>query len=328
MTPGGSSSTPDTSDTEDGAHTGGQSTDQPPTFDEGRYIYCLVLVDGDGADGESDTKDTAALEFETTGVEGEPVSLVTVDGVAAVVHACEEIYDSADIGRIRRWLVRHQSVVDDAGQAFGTPLPFQFDTILRGDDEAVRSWLHSEYDTLRPILESLVGHWEYRVEVLRQNPVEDDELEESDEQLSQIRTQIDESAEGTAFLLEKQYERRAKEVRAHRREVTTAELVDRLSAHAREVHELERSPAATLEGGGEGTGTDSETSAETVCRLTLLAHEDEEEAVGSILDDVAAEPDVEVRFTGPWPPYTFAPELGGGDDAESVTAGDTESDRR
>lgn len=321
MTPGESSSTPG-----DDAHVAGQT----PTFDEGRYIYCIVLVDEDGVD-EGDgaaTEDATALEFEPTGVEGEPVSLVTVDGLGAVVHTCEEIYDSADIGRIRRWLVRHQSVVDDAGEAFGTPLPFQFDTILRGDDEAVREWLRSEYDTLRPILESLAGHWEYRVEVVRQNPVGDEELEASDEQLSQIRTQIDESDEGAAFLLEKRYERRAKEVRAHRREVTTADLVDRLSAHAREVHELERSPAATLEGGGDETGTESETPTETICRLTLLAHEDEEEAVGSVLDDVASEPGVEVRFTGPWPPYTFAPELGGGDDAESVTTGDTESDRR
>jgi hypothetical protein len=39
----------------------------------------------------------------------------------------------------------------------------------------------------------------------------------------------------------------------------------------------------------------------------VLAHESAADAIGEELDAVAAEPGVEVRFTGPWPPYTFAP---------------------
>ncbi|WP_255167824.1 gas vesicle protein GvpL [Natrononativus amylolyticus] len=285
--------------TSEGADAGGT-----PEIDEGRYIYCVVQAPADDA------------VLETDGIDDEPVYTVAVDDVAAVVHECDAVYDSADLTEIRRWLVRHQTVVDAAGEAFGTPLPFQFDTILRGDDEAVRDWLREEYDAVAGALESLAGHWEYRVEVVRVEPIDEETLLERDDRLAELRERIDDSTEGTAFLLEKQYDRRLAELREAGRQELIGDLDERLAVHAREVHELERSPAQTL---GE---QESERDGETLCRLTLLAAEREESAVGAVLDDVAAEPGVEVRFTGPWPPYTFAPAFGdsGEDSSEGAAA--------
>ncbi|RKD94857.1 gas vesicle protein GvpL [Halopiger aswanensis] len=291
-----------------------------PAIDEGRYLYCIVQVEtGNTEDADSEGDPSAALD--TTGVDGEPVSVIVEDGIGAVVHACDGIYDSADLAQVRRWLVRHQTVVDEAGQAFGTPIPFQFDTILRGDDERVREWLHEERETLERALSGLADHWEYRVEVVERDPIDDATLIERDERLRELDAKIGDSGEGTAFLLEKKLTQRLKEVRAARRESLTADLEDRLADAAREVHSLERSPTASLddavtdESGEGGAGGNGVNDGETLCRLTLLAHEDAESEIGSILDDVAAEDGLEVRFTGPWPPYTFAPELGGGDES-------------
>ncbi|WP_455449564.1 gas vesicle protein GvpL [Natrinema thermotolerans] len=292
----------------------GAGTTEPadaPSIDEGRYLYCLVRAD-EGA------------TLETTGVDGEPVSVVVENGIGAVVHACDGIYDSGDLAQIRRWLVRHQTVVDEAGQAFGTPIPFQFDTILRGDDDGLREWLREERTILEQALEGLAGHWEYRVEVVEIDPIDDAALIERDDRLRDLDERIADAEEGTAFLLEKQFDQRLTELRAARRESVTADLQERLAAEAREVHALERSPSAGLSDDVAGGGSDSNASAgrdaddgETLARLTLLAHEDDEGAIGSVLDDVAATDGLEVRFTGPWPPYTFAPELGGdGTDGE------------
>ncbi|MBZ6494043.1 gas vesicle protein GvpL [Natrinema longum] len=285
-----------------------QATDEPtdaPTIDEGRYLYCIVRAD-------------EATALETTGVDDEPVSIVVEGDIGAVVHACDGLYDSADLAQIRRWLVRHQTVVDDAGRAFGTPIPFQFDTILRGDDDGVREWLREESDTLERALSELAGHWEYRVEVVEVDPISDEALIERDDRLRELDEQIGDSQEGTAFLLEKQFEQRLTELRAARRESLTADLERRLATEAREVHALERSPSAKLSNDVAGSGSETDADdGETLCRLTLLAHEDDEEAIGSILDDVAANEGLEVRFTGPWPPYTFAPELGGDDDGDA-----------
>ncbi|ELY48140.1 gas vesicle protein GvpL [Natronorubrum sulfidifaciens] len=281
----------------DDAETAG---DGVPEIEDGRYLYCLVRADA----GDS---------LETTGVDGESVSVVVEDGIGAVVHACDGIYDSADLTQIRRWLVRHQTVVDEAGEAFGTPIPFQFDTILRGDDDGVREWLREEADTLEQTLSELTAHWEYRVEVVETDPISDDELVARDDRLQELTSKIDDATEGTAYLLEKQLDQRLTELRAGRRESLTADLKARLDEHTREVHTLERSPTASLSDDVAEIAGD-EHNGESLCRLTILAHEDDEGVIGSILDDVAATDGLEVRFTGPWPPYTFAPELGGDDE--------------
>ncbi|ELY97595.1 gas vesicle synthesis protein GvpLGvpF [Natrialba chahannaoensis JCM 10990] len=296
-----------------------------PEINNGRYLYCVVQAESDA-------------ELETTGIDGESVSVIAENGIGAVVHACDGLYDTDDLGQIQRWLIRHQTVVDAAGEAFGTPVPFQFDTILRGGEAGLRQWLREETDTLQPVLSELAGHWEYRVEVVEYDSPDDETLIAQDERLSELEAQIDEASKGQAFLLEKQFDQRLTELRAARRETMTAELEAELAKEAREVHTLERSPASEItkvagrgsggssreSDGGDGgdnhrPGGDGDTEdesnattadSETICRLTLLAHEDNEDEIGSILDDVAAEDGIEVRFTGPWPPYTFAPAIG------------------
>lgn len=274
----------------------------PPQFDEGRYLYCIVRADAEDA-------------LDSTGVDGEPISVVAAEGVGAVVHACDGLYDSADLAQVRRWLVRHQAVVDDAADRFGTPVPFQFDTILRGDDGAVREWLRAEHDALDRALSALAGHWEYRVEVVEVDPPDDEALGADDDRVQELEGRIEDAGSGTAYLLEKQREQRLAELRAARRKSVAADLESRLASVARAVHPLERSPTATLS--DDLPGNEAEDRDETLCRFTLLAHEDDEGAIGSVLDDVAATDGLEVRFTGPWPPYSFAPELGG---AESASA--------
>ncbi|ARS88451.1 gas vesicle protein GvpL [Natrarchaeobaculum aegyptiacum] len=297
--------------------------DDYPEIEDGRYLYCLVKVD------DPETGDGQLLEV--TGIDGESLSVVTEAGIGAVVHECDSLYDSADLAQIRRWLVRHQTVVDAAGEAFGTPIPFQFDTVFRGGDDRLEGWLREERSTLEQALDGLAGHWEYRIEVVDADPVDDETLIERDERLQELQAKIDEAGEGTAFLLEKRRDQRLEEVRAARRESIAGDLEARLSAVAREVHALERSPSVSLddesgeragdEGGGNGDAT-----GETCCRFTVLAHETDESAVGAVLDEFAAMDGLEIRFTGPWPPYTFAPELGGpGEERESPETGPSHS---
>ncbi|WP_435076954.1 gas vesicle protein GvpL [Halococcus sp. AFM35] len=266
-------------------------------FEEGRYLYCAVAV-GDESD------------FEATGVDDEPVRLLAVGDIAVVVHDCGSLYDTADMDELRKWVLQHQGVVDAAGERFGTPIPFQFDTVLTGADDRVREWVDEECETLAEYLDTLAGHWEYRVELRRDGDALDEDLESSDDRLAELDADIEEAGSGTAFMLEKQYDQRLRELRRERHNERAAALGDRLDEFAREVNEL-----------GERTTLDDESEAddgmETQARFTVLAAEDREDEMGAMLDEVAAESGVEVRFTGPWPPYSFVPEIGGGDGAEA-----------
>lgn len=265
-----------------------ETADEAESFSEGRYLYCAVAI------GDS------PREFEADGLDDEHAYLVTEGDVGAVVQPCGSVFDSGDPTTVKRWLLDHQRVVDAAGETFATPLPFRFDTILKGGDEAVREWLRREREALSGALESVAGKWEYRIELTTEEGAAAEELEASDERLRELAAAVDGASEGAAFLKEKQYEKRLREVRREREAARLADLESRLEDLAIEVHRPESSSPAL--GGRSAEGP----------RLTVLASAENEDAIGEVLESVAADPGVEVRFTGPWPPYSFAPSFGDG----------------
>ena len=274
-------------------------------IERGRYLYCLVYLPSD--------EQAAAPDWSTEGIEDEPVSVVTAGDIGAVVHSCDSLYDSDDPQTIQQWLLGHQRVVDEAGEAFGTPIPFQFDTILTGGDEALVDWLDSESERLETELSALAGHWEYRVEVTHHEDARA-ELAAADEELSRLQSKIDDADSGTAYLLEQQYDKEISERLRQHRQQQAESVADRIAPH---VDALESLGTRRSTGVGIETGRDDEP--EPIARFAVLATDEGAEVLGEELDGIAAEPGVEVRFTGPWPPYTFAPEInsqGGRDGAD------------
>lgn len=288
-------------------------------FERGRYLYCAVLDPDPGPDSDPgsnpESQSGADEEFSVAGVDDEPTRLIVVDGLGVVVHDCDGLYDTDEMDVLRKWLLQHQQVIDAAGERFGTPLPFRFDTIIQGGDERVREWVDEQAAALERHLDALSGLWEYHVQVTVEEADLEADLEAEDPQLRDLADRIEGATNGTGFLLERQYDQRLAELKRARRVEQADRLERRLADLAREVHRQDS---------GGGAIDDEELSDEPrtypLARLTMLAHEDREEAIGDVLDDVAARPGVSVRFTGPWPPYTFAPELGGADadDADDI----------
>jgi len=259
------------------------------TVEQGRYLYCLVHTPGDDP------------TFSTTGIEDETVSVVTAGEIGAVVHSCESLYDSDDPQTIQQWLLSHQRVVDEAGEAFGTPIPFQFDTVLTGGDGPLREWLETESDRLETELSALADHWEYRIDVSHHEDARA-EVAVDDQELVGLREQIDEAASGTAYLLEQQYNRQLAERLRERRSQQAREVADRIAHHVSALESLgSRRAASGMDLGDDGS--------EPIARFAVLATDSGAEELGEELEAITDDPGVEVRFTGPWPPYTFAPEI-------------------
>ena len=266
--------------------------------DTGRYVYCVVPRDDD-----------AAAAFDADGVAGADLSVVSVESLSAVVHDRAEPYESDAPGEVREWLYDHQAAVEAAGEAFGTPVPFRFDTVVRGDDETIRTWLSANADALTEALADLSGRWEYRVEVEWDRDALAEALADEDEELADLNERLSDASDGTAFLLEKQYERRVSKLAAERRRRRTAELAAELERTTDQAEELGDAPQTPL----------TESSSAPTARFAVLADEDERDAVGDFLDTIADEDGASVRYTGPWPPYTFAPDA-------CAPTGDDESD--
>lgn len=271
------------------------------TTGAGRYLYCLVELDG-GEDDDPREGTTATVDV--AGIEGATVSTVAASqgSVGALVHPRAEPFDTTDLTALQDWLLAHQQVVEAAGDRFGTPLPVRFDTVLDGGDETVAAWLDRNIDQITDAFEEIAGCREYRVTVSWDSTAFEAEQRAADAKLAEIDRQLGGAGDGTQFLLEKQYEQRLRDLVRQRRAALTEELVDGLRADSRRVTERPvQSDAA------ESLGIELDTDA--VAQVALLAPQDREQALGSWLDGFTDTPGVEVRFTGPWPPYTFAPQL-------------------
>lgn len=263
------------------------------SFEEGRYLYCVVAAED--ADGE-------VLSVE--GVDGGEPFLIASGGLAAVVQPCESLYDSDDPTRVKQWLLQHQAVVEAAGERFDTPLPFRFDTVLKGDAERVQAWLDERSPTLTDALDDVAGRWEYRVEVTCSDAEFEDHVSTDDEDLTSLREEAEAATDGTAYMKQRQYERRYESVLAELWSDVIDGLVADLRDHAAAVRTVDSDSSLLTRGDG-SEQIDRETT------LTLLAGAEQEETIGDRLDQTASMPGVTIRYTGPWPPYTFTPNLGG-----------------
>lgn len=258
-----------------------------------RYLYALV---------DADRGDPAA--FEAAGVEEAPVRVVTVGDVGAVVHDCDGLYDSDDAVQVRAWLLAHQRVVDEASAAFGTPLPVRFDTVIEGGDAALAAFVRPAAETVRSHLERFRGRREYRISVRWDPEPFEAEMRRSDERLREVADEVDAADSGTAFLREKQYDKRLRELRGGREQRLEADLRERVEPVV--VEATAQEPGGRQVAPSEAAIDDGR---ERVASLTVLAATDAESTLGDRLDAYVDAHDVEVRFTGPWPPYSFAPEL-------------------
>lgn len=265
-----------------------------PEFGEGRYLFCAVQA-GDGS-------------LSVEGIDDGEVRIVEHDGIGAVVQPVESMFDSDDFTEVRRWLLAHQRVVDAAGETFDTPVPFRFDTIITGDDERVREWIANHAMELQDALDRLSGRWEYRIELRWDESQASGEISADDEELADLEARIEEASEGTGHLLEKQYEQRLAERLNGRRNELAGTLYDRVAEHAEAVDTVDQQ--ATLLGADGADDDDSEF--ETVAELTVLAARESEDPIGDVLEAFASQEEFDVRYTGPWPPYSHAPTIGNG----------------
>lgn len=254
-----------------------------------RYLYALVDAErGDGLD--------------VRGLNDTPVRVLHIGPIGAVIHDCEGLYDSEDPLTVREWLLAHQQVVDAATDVFGTPLPVRFDTVLRGGDNAVREFVDPIAEEIQSNLDRFRNRREYRIGVTWDPDSFEAEMRETDDELETLAAEIAAADEGTAFLKEKQYETRLRELRREHSDTLETALVDRLDPV---VEELTRQQSS----GSSRIAPDRETDGRDIGPVSVLARTDQEGRIGDLLDEYVDRHDVEVQFTGPWPPYSFAPEF-------------------
>lgn len=235
------------------------------------YLYAVV-------------PDTGQLEWGRIGIENEAVTAVTEAGLAALVHNVPSglPYTGSD-EQVKAWALDHGRVVERAWEAAGTILPVTFDVLVKGDEgdsahRRLRRWLREEHGALAEKLDRLRGRVELRVEVDLPGP--------------DPAAAAASASGGAARLLEKRREMARRQELDQRADAMYQLIRGQMAVAADDIVELRRRrPSATI----------------PVCALSLLVTRERIDEVGLELARLQVEqPDAQIRFLGPWPPYSFS----------------------
>lgn len=255
-----------------------------PDRHRGLYVYCI-------ADGGQKAR------LGPIGIGSFEVYSVSYRRVSAVVHDCPaEPYKSTDPQVVEGWVMAHQRVVDAAWERWGTVLPLGFDTIVKGQgdggpQEAVRTWLAGEYQSLRHRIETVRGKAEYGVQVFWEPQVVARDIAANSDEIRRLEEEIRSKGRGTAYLLRQKVEstlRREMETRASE---CFRDFYQRIRQHVSDIR-LEKIRKVAGE-------------KQMIINLSCLAYRERSSDLGNELESIDRIDGFSVRFTGPWPPYSF-----------------------
>lgn len=256
---------------------------------QGSALYLYGVVPALGLDG-------TPLTVAAKGLDGAAVQVIARDGIAVLTHACPPEPYEGDAPAVHAWVLAQHEVIAEAFEKAGTILPIRFDSIVAATDKPARqlleAWLEHSHDALASRLDDLLGRVELGVQIISAAPPV---------QAGRAARAVPGQSRGREYFQTQMAERKERErVRAHE-DMLAARTFEELTSRA---EDLCLNPKR---GNREGAGTDA--NARVLLDAAVLVPRDRISVIGDYLGDVAADAAVKVRFTGPWPPYSFVGSL-------------------
>ena len=252
--------------------------------EEGRYLYCVAEA-------------WEKVRLGEIGIESEEVYTLPYKDICAVVHNCPaQPYKSDDQEVVRTWVMTHQKVVEAAWERWGVVLPLSFDTIVKGEtgdsvEQNLETWLEQEYQNLKMKMERVRGRAEYGVQVFWDLRLAAQDLTETSPEIKKLDEEIKTKPRGLAYMYRQKLENLIKKEMETKADECFKDFYLRIRKHADDVR-VEKTKNA-------------EPGWQMILNLSCLVYRDKCKELGEELDSINRLKGFSVRFSGPWPPYSF-----------------------
>lgn len=251
---------------------------------EARYIYCVI---------DNCEKKTLG----NIGLENKKVYPISYKDIGVLVHDClPQPYQSENQETVKSWLLSHERVVEKAWKKFKTVLPLSFDTIVKPDkensaEENIRIWLRNEYKDMKQKLSQFKGKAEFGVQVFWYPKLVADRLMDSHQELQSMNKEIQSKPIGTAYLYKQKLDQKIRTHMVEESKKCFKAFYEKIKVKVEDikVEKIKR----------------PENEKQMLMNLTCLLHREKSKELGDELEKIDEEREFSVRFTGPWPPYSF-----------------------
>ncbi|MCK4732313.1 MAG: GvpL/GvpF family gas vesicle protein [Methanophagales archaeon] len=251
----------------------------------GLYLYGIAEADAQTKLGE-------------IGIEGSEVYTIPYEELSAIVHNCPlEPYKSDDEEVVKGWVKTHQHVLDVAEEKFGTVIPFSLDIIIKPEDnataeEAMKKWMSDEFNGLMEKMGKIRGKKEYGVQIFYIPSVMSEKIADESEEVRKIKEETKSKPPGAAYMYKQKLETAIKHEMESRMDSYFKDFYGRIKKHVEEIKVEKTKP------------TDEEDK-QMIMNLSSLVTTDKYKELGAELEQIDNTEAFSVRFTGPWPAYSF-----------------------
>jgi len=155
----------------------------------------------------------------------------------------------------------------------------------------VRDWLNQEYEGLKSKIEKVSGKAEYGVQVFWDPKLIAQNLTQTNPEIKELNEEIRTKPRGLAYMYRQKLENLIKREMEARADECFKDFYSRIRKHADDIH-VEKTKKA-------------EQGLQMIMNLSCLVCRDRYTELGEELDKINQMEGFSVRFTGPWPPYSF-----------------------
>ena len=262
-----------------------QSAIRNPQSAMGRYLYCIA-------------DSSEAVSLGNIGIEENEVYSIPYKDLCAVIHNCPATpYESEDKEIVKEWVIAHQKVVDAAWEKLGTLIPIGFDTIIQGNaavepEENMKKWLGDDYDNLKAKIEKVRDRAEYGVQLFWDRKTIAKKVSDESPEIKALNEEIKSKPKGVAYMYRQKLEALLKKEIEDRADRYFKEFYGKIKPHADDVHV-------------EKTKKTEDEDKQMLLNLSCLLPKEGSKGLGEELEKIDAIEGFSVRYTGPWPPYSF-----------------------
>lgn len=248
-------------------------------MDQGMYLYCVV-------------EERVEKNFVEVGLDDNKVYAIPFRDVSVIAHSCKaEAYNSSDDKRVKDWILRHNRIVDEMLEKYGSVLPFSFDTIIKGGKDDVNSWLEKDYSKIKSKLALVRGKREHGVQIFIDKKRVSSVINENDE-IRDLRNRIGKMQEGTSFMFQKKLDSKIREITNHYIQKLSDKFCEEMTDTADSL-KIEKNK-------------EMDDDRIMVINASVLLRSSNEEKFRTTLDNIDQKDGVSVRFVGPFAPYSFS----------------------
>ena len=253
-----------------GASAASRAANDSKDTHEGKYVYCII-------------KSERPLRFGPLGIGVEPADVHTVHfgDIAAVVSNTPMVVQDPT----RENVLAHQRVNETVMQQH-TVIPMSFGTVFKTDDD-IMELLRSAYDAFTDVLNKMQDKFEFGLKVLWDRDQIIREIEEEDEDIRRLKSEIS-SQKGSTYFARMQYGR-----------LIDAALQARSERYVSEVFRALRDVSVA-------SRSNKPIGDRMIMNAAFLVARDMEAAFDRSVKDIGQRFDkLTFKYTGPWPPYNF-----------------------